>query len=303
MRTMILILLFVAVFNPALADTPDLYLRIEPVIDGMPSLADSGIICGCYIGPGKECSGLFYMNDDGSGILVGSIINDKVSHPEFELLYSVTLDEEGGRDILFGSAYAVYLSPEGEILSGRRTEIRQYLTSGNEIVLAQPVGKLKNSKTIFLQMQADRNRQAENDKLAEHALTLISTQLVNGDKFSRVSNWYNNLASEHAFRAGFKSKEENGSYQLLRYDVKVDLLSDAGEEIVPLRGQLSFRRTYSIDTLYQSNSPFSADVIYSSQYKKDIDLVPGKMLKLIFPPDVPSVRGFDIEDTLIVVPH
>ncbi len=48
---------------------------------------------------------------------------------------------------------------------------------------------------------------------------------------------------------------------------------------------------------------FSADVVYASKYTKDIEIVLGKMLKLVFPPDTPSVRGFDIEDTLIIVPQ
>ena len=304
MKTITLILLSIAIFSVALADTSDLiYLRIEPIIGDMPPLADAGIMGGCYIGPGKECNGLFYMNDDGSGIFVGTIINDLVPDPEFELLYSITLTVEGGRDMLVGSAYAIQLSPEGEILGGRRTEIRQYLTYGEEIVLAQPVGRLSNGKTIFLQMLADRKRPREDDKLAEHPITLISTQLVNGEQFSQASNWYNSLRSVHAFRAGFKSKEKNGSCELLRYDIEIDLLSTADLGREPLRGQLSFSRTYSIDTLYYSPSSFTADVVYSSKYSRDIDLVPGKMLKLIFPPDTPSVRGFNIEDTLIIVPQ
>jgi hypothetical protein len=32
-------------------------------------------------------------------------------------------------------------------------------------------------------------------------------------------------------------------------------------------------------------------------------LEPGKELRLVFPPDEPSVEGFDIEDTLIIVPR
>jgi hypothetical protein len=303
MKTITFILLSFAIFGAALADTSDLiYLRIEPIIGDTPPLADAGIISGCYIGPGKECNGLFYMNDDGSGIFVGTIINDLVPNPEFELLYSIKLTVEGGRDMLVGSAYAIQLSPEGEILSGRRTEIRQYLAYGEENVIAQPVGRLSNGKTIFLQMLAERKRPKEDDKLAEHPVTLISTQLMNGEQSSQARNWYNSLGSVHSFRAGFKSKEENGSYELLRYDVEIDLSSTAERGREPLRGQLSFSRTYSIDTLYHPHSSFAADVVYSSKYSRDIDLVPGKMLKLIFPPDTPSVRGFNIEDTLIIVP-
>jgi hypothetical protein len=304
MKAITLLLLYVVTFGLAVADTPDLiYLRIEPIIGDTPPLADAGIMAGCYIGPGKKCNGLFYMNDDGSGILVGSIINDLVPNPDFELLYSITLTKENGRDMLIGSAYAMQLSPEGEILGGRRTQIRQYLTDGENIVLAQPVGRLANGDTIFLQMVADRKRPKGDDKLAEHPITLISTQLVDGVQYSQVRNWYNRLRSARAFRTGFRSKEKNGHYEFLKYEIEIDLSSIADLAQVPLSGQLSFERTYTIDTLHHEGDEFSADVVYASKYTKDIEIVLGKMLKLVFPPDTPSVRGFDIEDTLIIVPQ
>ena len=86
-------------------------------------------------------------------------------------------------------------------------------------------------------------------------------------------------------------------------DIDLDFSSHGDVAKEPLRGQLSFVRTYTIDTLHYAHAAFSADVVYTSHYTKDIEIVPGKMLKLIFPSDTPSVRGFDIEDTLIIVPQ
>ena len=312
MKAITTLLLSIVISGQALADTPDLiYLQIEPMIGDTPPLSDAGIVGGCYIGPGKECKGLFYMNDDGSGVFVGTIINNLVPNPNFELLYSITLTREGGRDMLVGSAYAMQLSPEGEILGGRRTEIRQYFTYGEEIVLAQPVGRLGNGETIFLQMSAHIQEPRPVDKSAEHPITLISTQLVDGEQYSQVRNWYSSLRSTHAFRTGFRSEEKNGAYEVLKYEVKVEVDYDRGFERLPDadaggqpdRGRLSFSRRYVIDTLNYPHASFSPDVTYVSEYKKDVDIIPGKMLKLIFPPDTPSVRGFNIEDTLIIVPR
>ncbi len=314
MKAITLLLLSIVTFGLAVADTPDrLYLRIEPIIGDSSPLAGAGIMCGCYIGLGKKCNGLFFMNDDGSGILVGTIINDLVPNPEFELLYSMTLTKEAGRDMLIGSAYAMQLSPEGEILGGRRTEIRQYLTYGEEIVLAQPVGQLGNGETIFLQMTADEQKPRRVDKSAEHPITLISTQLEDGKEYSQARNWYNSVKSAYAFRAHFNSTENNGAYELLKYKVEIDVDCESDIDLdfsshgdvakEPLRGQLSFVRTYTIDTLHYPHASFSPDVVYTSKYTKEVKIVLGKMLKLVFPPDTPSVRGFDIEDTLIIVPQ
>ncbi|MFQ6009023.1 MAG: hypothetical protein ACE5K8_08750 [Candidatus Zixiibacteriota bacterium] len=316
MKAISSLLLFIAISSQTLADTPDLiYLQIEPMIGDRPALSDAGITGGCYIGYGKECKGMFYIDDDGSGVLVGSIINDLVSTPNFELLYSMTLSKEEGRDMLVGSAYAMQLSPEGEILGGRRTEIRQYFTYGEEIVLAQPVGRLPNGENIFLQMSANTQKSKSADKSAEHPITLISTQLVDGEPYSQVKHWYNSLRADFAFRTGFKSKENNNDreYEFLKYEVEIDVdcdididigfSSDADRDKEPLKGQLFYRRKYTIDTLHHALGTFSPDVVYTSKYTKDIGIVPGKMLKLIFPPDTPSVRGFDIEDTLIIVPQ
>ena len=313
MKTITVFLLWLLAFDLVVGSEPDrLYLRIEPRIGDRSPLADAGIMGGCYIEPGKACNGLFYMDDDGSGILVGSIINDLVPNPEFELLYSITLTKEDGRDMLVGSAYAMQLSPEGEILGGRRTEIRQYVTLGEEIVLAQPVGRVANGETIFLQMSADRPTPRRADKSAEHPITLISTQLEDGKEYSQATHWYNRLGSPRRFRSGFRSRTDNSVSDLLRYDVEVDvdydshitnLASLAVLTKEPIKGELSFKRTYAIDTLHHGSDEFLPDVVYTSKYTKDIAIVPGKMLKLVFPPDTPSVRGFDIEDTLIIVPQ
>jgi hypothetical protein len=312
MKTISSLLLSIVISTQVLANTPDLiYLQIEPRIGGAPPLSEAGIIGGCYIGPGKVCDGLFYINDDGSGVLVGSIINDLVSNPDFELLYSMTLTQEDGRDMLVGSAYAMQLSPEGEILGGHRTAIRQYFTYGEEIVLAQPVGRLPGGENIFLQMSANTQQPKPVDKSAEYPITLISTQLVDDEQYSQVKNWYNHLTNAYAFRTGFRSKEKNGAYEVLKYEVEIKV--DYGEGFdhwtvsdfatQPVKGRLAFSRTYAIDTLNYPHASFAPDVTYMSEYTKDVDIIPGKMLKLIFPPDTPSVRGFDIEDTLIIVPR
>ncbi len=312
MKTITVLLCLFVSFGSAFAVTPDLiYLQIEPRIGNTPPLSESGTVGGCYIGPGKVCDGLFYIDDDGSGVLVGSIINDLVSNPNFELLYSITLTQEGGRDMLIGSAYAMQLSPEGEILGGRRTEIRQYFAYGEEIVLAQPVGRLPSGESIFLQMSANTQKPEPIDESAQHPITLISTQLIDGEQYSQVRNWYNHLTNAYAFRTGFRSEERNGAFQVLKYEVEIRVdygegfdrwtVSDVATQ--PVKGRLAFSRIYAIDTLNYPHASFTPDVTYMSEYTKDVDIVPGKMLKLIFPPDTPSVRGFDIEDTLIIVPR
>jgi archaellum component FlaF (FlaF/FlaG flagellin family) len=310
MKAIALLMGFLGLFSLTSADTPEsIYLRIDPVIGDSSPLSEAGIIGGCYIGYDKECSGLFYIDEDGSGIIMGTIIYD--AHPTFELLYSITLTNENGRDLLVGSAYAMEFSPEGEILSGRRTEIRQPINLGEEVVLAQPVGQLPNGKPVFLQMSTDIWSLKQGDKSVKHPITLISTQLADGELYSQVTNWYGSVQNEYAFRTKFRSKEKNGKYELLHYQVEIkvnyeegsDILSRTGAVSQPVKARLIFNRRYTIDTLNYPHASFTPDVTYVSEYRKDVDLIPGKMLKIIFPPDTPSVRGFDIEDTLIIVPQ
>jgi hypothetical protein len=70
----------------------------------------------------------------------------------------------------------------------------------------------------------------------------------------------------------------------------------------PFNTTLTFYRTYYIDIDHISMQEFSWEFMYSSLFSKQIELIPGEKLILVFPPDTPSVHGFDIEDTLILRP-
>jgi hypothetical protein len=59
---------------------------------------------------------------------------------------------------------------------------------------------------------------------------------------------------------------------------------------------------YTIDTLHYSRTPVTPHVQYESTYTREIELIPGRILKVVIPVDTPSVRGFAIEDTLIINP-
>jgi hypothetical protein len=312
MKAVTLLLLSIVTFGMAVGGEPDVtYLQVDVMLGDYSTPAEAGMMSGSYIGLSKKYDGLFYMNDDGSGVYVGSIINDLVPDAGFELIYSITLNKENDQEVLVGTAYAMKLSSDGEILRGRKTPIRQALTYGKDIVL--PVGELDNGETIYLKMLADREEPNRSDQHTDAPITLISTQLLKGKQWGQARNWCDQLVRGQTFRTGFSSKEKNGHYEFLKYeieievdceiDIGIDFSSDADLVKEPLRGQLSFIRRYTIDTLHYARASFSPDVVYTSQYTKDIEIAPGKMLKLIFPPDTPSVRGFDIEDTLIIVPQ
>jgi hypothetical protein len=116
------------VIGPVLtqAEQPEsFYLTIEPMVGDRSPLADAGVKGGCYIGQGKECNGLFYMNEDGSGVFVGTIINDLAPDPRFELLYSIKLTWKEGCDMFVGPASRMQLAPEGPMLSGRSSRMER----------------------------------------------------------------------------------------------------------------------------------------------------------------------------------
>lgn len=309
-RLVAVLLIAVAASWTSVTAANSIYVQVTPIVNGSQVIGGSSAASGCYLSPGQECRGVFSFEDDGFGAHVGSITTDVKPEPLFEIVYGITWQVESDRERFVGTVYNIRLDSTGAIIGGKKTEIRYDLPDNDKIVMAQPVGTTPDGKTIALQISADRKGEQHFTKTYGHLMTLISTQLGAGENGKSLVNWYNQPDGTYRFRSNFKS-EHGDTCDLLQYDVEVKIDYDAGlanmssleSSTLPISGLLHFNRSYKVHTQSCEGHAFSANASYTSGYEKQVTFRPGETLKLVFPPDSPSVRGFAIEDTLVILPR
>jgi hypothetical protein len=309
-RFMIAILIAVVGSWTSASAANSIYMQVTPIISGGEVVGGSTAASGCYLSPGQECRGVFSLDDNGLRSRVGSITTDVRPAPGLEIVYGITWQTESDRAQFVGTVYTMQIDSEGTILRGHKTEIRHNLPDNDEIVMAQPVGTTSDGKTIALQISANRKGEQHLSKTYGHLITLISTQLGAGEDEKSLVNWYNQPDGTYRFRSNFKS-EHGDTCNVLMYDVEVKIdygadlahLSSLDASTLPVSGRLHFNRKYMVHTQSCKGQSFSANASYVSGYEKEVTFRPGETLKLVFPPDSPSVRGFAIEDTLVIFPR
>ncbi|MGD8922828.1 MAG: hypothetical protein PVH24_06230, partial [Candidatus Zixiibacteriota bacterium] len=122
----------------------------------------------------------------------------------------------------------------------------------------------------------------------------------NGETVAAAGN-ASPLSQERTFTTNFSNRHDS-VYQRAQYEATIRFSKPVQLSELPVHCAVTFERTYRIDTLYVPYSSFEADVVYRSRYQRDIAIERDKSVQFVFPPDTPSVRGFDILDTLIIAP-
>lgn len=295
----------------AIAGGPErIYVRVIPKLGNGSDMLDAGMTGGCYVRYGEECKGLFFFGDNGSGMRMGTLRDEELQGKRFEMLYSLTRTQKDNRDVLVGTVYAMQIDDKEDIISGKRTEFEQPIDPKDENVLAHPVGKLDTGENVLLQIETSAAAPMADDSAGRFPVVLVSTQLENGKQCSQVKNRDANFGNRFAFRGSFTRPGRNDSQEELQYQIAVQIKSaldlatwaataSPGQTV---DGQLDFQRQYAVNVTNKGGSPVLERMAYQSQYTKAITLVAGQKLTLVFPPDTPSVHGFNIEDTLIIAP-
>jgi hypothetical protein len=304
-----------AMFPPALSNddaassigAPDTaaYIQVQNIIGSAadPSRTEGSGSCLIYPGRGP-CSGVIYVRGDESGQSVGSIINDRDS-VQFEILYSLAMDYENSAPSLIGSIYAFQLDRSGVITGGKKLMIHDTLLYGESRTLTfEPP---RSPKPITMTFQVVREASSVQVAYGSGTLTLVSTQMIDGKPWSTNGNTVPLVvkASSEApthFVTRFNSRPSGGKFVTMNYAVDVSFTPPLHREKMPARCELEFSRMYWVTDTSSAKAHENAQWATGTTYKKQVEIVPGKVIKLIFPADEPSVAGFHIEDTLIIVP-
>jgi hypothetical protein len=250
----------------------------------------------------SECSGgqtacdVFYIGRTEFGTKSGIVVPER--DVLFEMPYSLTVAELLDENLLLGVVFALNLANDKDIVSGKKNLVRQPIEFDREVVIE--VGQMLDSSTFGLGVTLTGSLEPRKQ---DHApIRVITAMMYNGEGRGWANNAKWSLEAETTFRTGTGYRDEDDRRNQIKYEVRIEM-SDLPERIDrPVRTELSFHRTYLIDTAFIDMSSFSGDLTYSSVYRKEIELTPDQELILVFPPDTPSVYGFDFEDTLIIKP-
>lgn len=244
----------------------------------------------------KHENGIFYVSKNHVGITSGNI-NDN-EDVLFEAHYDIQAFEKRGILTLYGAIYGILIETEDNLSTATKKLINQKFEYDNEIITR--IGNLPSGNPVFIGITVT-SHQIKSDDLNNSAITVKTIELKEGKVGGVVTNNKSILEQTNRFQTGFGHLRD-GNPEQLKYKIKIKLKKLPEKILAPFNTVLTFERTYWIDTAYYSEKNFKPDFMYSSSYNKNVELVPGKILKLIFPPDTPSVHGFNIIDTVIISP-
>jgi hypothetical protein len=277
----------------------NVYLYIE-LIEGDEPLLIGSASGGCTVAPGGDCNGLFYRGEDCSGMQVGGIINED-HEADFELLFSsMVVPTDSGQDLIV-STYMMSLGADGTILEGKKSLYREAVEFGDQVVM--PVGSFFGDDPIFLSIKVGN----ESDPPWGHQtgdtyqVQLISTNVGPAETITRRTSHRRQLSPRLQFSSDFRDvAADKANHKSLRYHVQVYL--EGWQDGAPgSECTLRYKRQYLIDSSHtQGNQTYAINAKFQSEYERTVQISPDKMIKLVFPPDQPSVHGFDIEDTLVI---
>lgn len=241
-------------------------------------------------------NGVYYKAGSVSGIKGGAYADE--AGISFEMPYSLRLLKLPQRLILEGVVFAIFQNGANDIISGRKIVIHQEIEYEDEFLIE--VNDRDGSKflTIGIILQDKKPKRTR----SQFPVSLKTSFTKDGEPKGQATNSRGALTDSIKFQTGFSIQRDDGYFEQVKHQMEIIFASLPENISEPFRTKLTFRRTYNIDTLHYPQKEFVADVIYRSEFTKEIELVPGKTLMLVFPPDSPSVRGFNIEDTLYIRP-
>jgi hypothetical protein len=299
-RVVLLMVLGLAVAAAAQEETPDvIHVLSQVVLDGESDLFVGAASGGKAIEPGEYVDYVIWGGDSTSGIRVGGLVNSAPGI-RVEIPVSFTVVEQADRNLLYGRAWLMHLADSATITGGGRVSIRQPIRYDEPVLVR--LGKLPDGIGISLNVTISRERISGHCATTTQPVQLVTVQYENGEMRSNHAAGRTAVAEPSPVKTWFSLPINDAASQVLTYEAEIRFSQDL-EHLAGARSvDFSLIRTYTIDTLHYRLEETTPDVTYRSTYTRRLQLEPGAEYRIVIPPDTPSVRGFDIEDTLIVVP-
>lgn len=299
MFRMILLLSLLIASDSFAQEDDSYYFGIEYLVSSGDSLKSAGATSGCYRPVGKACRWVYYRAGHEHGVY-GEGLYRETDSLYFEMSHSLILTIDKGQLRLRGKIYALNLSSDGTIESGKRTIVNETVSIGKPILI--PVGVIDSAEKISLRVTIIHEKPEEIPLMPDSPIRLITTFLDGGKKWSSTMHAFARLETLTTVKTGFGTRLVAGKRDQIKYEVRISLpgIPERIENVYD--GLLQFERLYFIDTGFVAGSEFQSDITMTTKYRKSVRLVPGEMFMLVIPPDSPMVRNFGIEDTLVIVP-
>lgn len=299
MRVLVITVVALALAAAAGASDEPVYIYVQ-FHEGDNTHLSGSVAGGCSVLPGDACNGLFYRNADGSGIYMGSIINEQ-QQADFELLFSAQIEPTDQSQDLLVSTYLMSIDGKGTIVEGQKKTFREPVRFGNQIEI--PIGGLFAEDPISLSIKVGtRSDPPWGGRSGDlYQVQLISTNIGPAESSSRRTTHRRQLGPRLDFSSEFRDVDtDQADRKSLRYNVQA-YLEGWQEGAPPSEYTLHYKRSYMVDSSHaQGNQSYQINAKFQSVYTRAVQLSYEKVIKLVFPPDEPSVHGFDIEDTLII---
>jgi len=280
-------------------ESTPLHVKFAIVLDSPSDYFTGQATGGMWIEPGDEAAATFYGSDSSTGVTTGMILRES-GELRFELPIAATFYRSPERLLLVGNACLINLSNGADIASGHRVEFKRTITLDSPALI--PVGNFPDGVGVGVEITVSTEPKVHRSQLTR-GLQVITVQTWNGVVQSVASS--GRVISPHpdTIDNTFSlSGPLPDSRRVLKYSGIVSFSQDIAKLQATTPITLTFVRKYAIDTLHYAATPFAATEFLTSKNSRVVTVTPGEVLKVVIPPDTPSVGGFDITDTLIVVP-
>ncbi len=277
------------------------YVELQAMSKVEGQLVDAGSWRSQSISFSTIASGAFYWTDGGEHGSTGAIISTStLPRAGTECCFHLLLGGSASQLRLTGTMLNLRISNQDSIETGRR------LILDRPIVLNEPIdldlGRIRDGREIVLRTTIRDTRPVRESACEPQQMKLTSVSYHNGKVLGTHGAGRELAGIRKPISTSFSIPVDDAASQAVEYTADIRFSDGIADINKPTTSTLTFVRTYAIDTLHYGYTPANPQVRYESTYTRTIDVIPGRILKIVIPPDTPSVRGFAIEDTLVINP-
>ncbi len=300
-----IIFLFIILFTFSLTALPanEMYYVVIDYLTGQPDNLQEEASAMHVTAIGVRFQEDYYISKTSVGIHGGSLLNNN-EDLTFEMPAMMRLIEDENGLYLQGVIYVLNYGEKNQIIGGDKIHFKEIIELGKPFEI--DAATHANGEVIVLRLSVYDKKPIKQHLQFFNGISLLTQMLIDGKPFSSSTNSKNRVNDTTNFRTGFglPSKYSNlDNSQQLFYKMQIILEPLMSNLESSTNRKLTFNRTYYIDTNSTIGDEFDTNLVFTSQYSKNVNLRRGKMIQLIFPPDSPAVHNFDIEDTLIIIPR
>ncbi len=243
-----------------------------------------------------RCDGVYYIADGTSGI-TSDVTRFRQSGLNFELVFNLRVSEAR----ISAATHALRYRDASKPGAAERTTTERAFAPGESVLLCSY--RLDDARTVYLEATALSDGAASVSGFGRNAVTLTSTLLRDGQQVARERHVKTLLADQYDFDIRFPLPVDDPSgVREVMYRVQIQMPGAAGAAQEETQCEVTLMRHYMLSAARGGQKPVSQSTMqYSSRNSQAVTLTPGKELRLVFPPDVPAIEGFEIEDTLTII--